>query len=283
MKKLGWIGLGNMGLPMAHNLQKANFPLAVYNRSIEKTTSFNGTNATICNSIAELVEQSDLIFTMLTNDEAVTEVYHTILSLTIAGKIFVDMSTVSQVLSESMAQKIQEQDASFLDAPVAGSTQPAKDGTLIIMVGGAEPTLSVTLPYLQKLGKLVKHLGPNGKGIAAKLSVNYFLSILYQGLAESVLLAEKNGIDRSDYLEIINESAAGSGATKVKTPLLIKEDYPPAFALSLMLKDVLLAQKNGADYPLTSAIVDSYTEAAKSTAEQKDVISIINHLKKFSF
>ncbi len=281
MKKIGWIGLGNMGLPMAHNLEKANFPLAVYNRSIEKTASFNGTNATICNSIAELVEQSDLIFTMLTNDEAVTEVYNTIFSLTIAGRIFVDMSTVSQELSESIAQKIQEKDASFLDAPVAGSTQPAKDGTLIIMVGGAETTLSITLPYLQKLGKLVKHLGPNGKGIAAKLSVNYFLSILYQGLAESVLLAEKNGIDRSDYLEIINESAAGSGATKVKTPLLINEDYPPAFALSLMLKDVLLAQKNGASYPLTSAIIETYTEAAKSTAEQKDVISIIDYLKKF--
>jgi len=281
MKKIGWIGLGNMGLPMAHNLEKANFPLAVYNRSIQKTTSFNGTNATICNSIAELVEQSDLIFTMLTNDEAVTEVYNTIFSLTIAGKIFVDMSTVSQELSESIAQKTQEKDASFLDAPVAGSTQPAKDGTLIIMVGGAETTLSIALPYLQKLGKLVKHLGTNGKGIAAKLSINYFLSILYQGLAESVLLAEKNGIDRSDYLEIINESAAGSGATKVKTPLLIKEDYPPAFALSLMLKDVLLAQKNGAAYPLTSAIIETYTEAAKSTAEQKDVISIIDYLKKF--
>jgi len=281
MKKIGWIGLGNMGLPMAHNLEKANFPLAVYNRSIEKATSFNGTNATICNSIAELVEQSDLIFTMLTNDEAVTEVYNTILSLTIAGKIFVDMSTISQELSESTAQKIEEKGASFLDAPVAGSTQPAKDGTLIIMVGGAESTLSITLPYLQKLGKLVKHLGANGKGIAAKLSINYFLSILYQGLAESVLLAENNGINRSDYLEIINESAAGSGATKVKTPLLINEDYPPAFALSLMLKDVLLAQKNGAAYPLTSAIVETYTEAAKSTTEQKDVISIINYLKKF--
>ncbi len=281
MKKLGWIGLGNMGLPMAHNLEKANFPLAVYNRNIEKTASFNGTNATICNSIAELVEQSDLNFTMLTNDEAVTEVYNTILSLTIAGKIFVDMSTISQELSESIAQKIEEKGASFLDAPVAGSTQPAKDGTLIIMVGGTESTLSVALPYLQKLGKLVKHLGTSGKGIAAKLSINYFLSILYQGLAESVLLAEKNGINRSDYLEIINESAAGSGATKVKTPLLTNEDYPPAFALSLMLKDVLLAQKNGATYPLTSAIVETYTEAAKSTTEQKDVISIINYLKKF--
>jgi len=103
---------------------------------------------------------------------------------------------------------------------------------------------------------------------------------LYLGLAETVLFAENNGIQRSDLLEIINESACGSGATKVKTPLLINGDYQPAFALSLMHKDILLAQKNGVNFALTNAIIETYTQALNSGMGNQDVISVINQLKK---
>lgn len=283
MKKLGWIGLGNMGTPMAKNLEKAGFSVSVFNRTAEKTKPFEETSATISSSVSELVANSDIIFTMLSNDEAIQATYDEIfLAESIEGKIFIDMSTISQQLSESIAEKVNEKGGSFLDAPVAGSTQPAINGALIIMVGGEASALEIARPYLEKLGKLIKHLGPNGKGIAAKLSVNYFLSILYLGLAETVLFAEKTGIERSDLLEIINESAAGSGATKVKTPLLISEDYSPAFSLSLMTKDLLLAQQNGVDYPLTSSILDTYSNAEKSGLGNLDVISIINYLKENS-
>lgn len=283
MKKLGWIGLGNMGTPMAKNLEKAGFSLRVFNRTAEKTKPFEETSATISSSVSELVADSDIIFTMLSNDEAIEATYYEIfLAESIEGKIFIDMSTISQQLSESIAKKVKEKGGSFLDAPVAGSTQPAINGALIIMVGGEASALEIARPYLEKLGKLIKHLGPNGKGIAAKLSVNYFLSILYLGLAETVLFAEKTGIERSDLLEIINESAAGSGATKVKTPLLISEDYSPAFSLSLMTKDLLLAQQNGVDYPLTSSILETYSNAEKSGLGNLDVISIINYLKENS-
>nr|WP_301287910.1 NAD-binding protein [Chryseobacterium sp. S0630] len=129
------------------------------------------------------------------------------------------------------------------------------------------------------MGKSVKHLGENGKGIAGKLSINYFLSTIYQGLAETVLLSEKLGIERSDMLEIINESASGSGATKVKTPLLITDQYAPAFALDLMLKDILLAKNAGADYPLSEALIQTYQNAHDKGFGQDDVIGIINYLK----
>lgn len=281
MKKLGWIGLGNMGTPMAKNLEKAGFSVSVFNRTAEKTKPFEATSATISSSVSELVADSDIIFTMLSNDAAIQATYDEIfLAESIQGKIFIDMSTISQQLSESIAEKVKEKGGSFLDAPVAGSTQPAINGALIIMVGGEAAALETARPYLEKLGKLIKHLGANGKGIAAKLSVNYFISILYLGLAETVLFAEKTGIERSDLLEIINESAAGSGATKVKTPLLISEDYSPAFSLSLMFKDLLLAQKNGADYALTSSILDTYSNAEKAGLGNQDVISIINYLKE---
>ncbi len=280
MKHIGWIGLGNMGTPMASNLSKAGFPLTVFNRSADKTKSFEETNVTIAQNISELVWHSDIIFTMLTNDEAVSMVYEEILGMEeISGKLFIDMSTISEDLSVSIAQKLKQKKASLLDAPVAGSTQPASNGTLTIMVGGDATDLTLALPYFEKLGKYIKHLGTNGKGIATKLSVNYYLSILYLGLAETVLFAENNSINRTDLLEIINESACGSGASKVKTPLLLSEDYKPAFALSLMQKDVMLAQKNGVNFPLTDAIIETYTKALNSGMGNQDVISVINYLK----
>ncbi|MCI4442052.1 MAG: NAD(P)-dependent oxidoreductase [Lentimicrobium sp.] len=281
MKQIGWIGLGNMGTPMASNLSKAGFPLTVFNRSIEKTKPFENTNVTIAQNVSELVTQSDIIFTMLSNDEAVAAVYDEIFGMeAIEGKIFIDMSTISEQLSESIAQRLKQKKASFLDAPVAGSTQPAANGTLIIMVGGDAADLNLALPYFEKLGKFIKHVGVNGKGIATKLSVNYYLSILYLGLAETVLFAENSGIHRSDLLEIINESACGSGASKVKTPLLLNEDYQPAFALNLMQKDIMLAQKNGVNFPLTNAIIETYTKALQSGMGNQDVISVINYLQK---
>lgn len=281
MKQIGWIGLGNMGTPMASNLSKAGFPLTVFNRSTEKAKPFENTNVRIAQNVTELVTQSDIIFTMLSNDEAVEMVYYEILGMeAVEGKLFIDMSTISEQLCVSIAQRLKQKNASFLDAPVAGSTQPAANGTLTIMVGGDADDLSVALPYFEKLGKFIKHTGPNGKGIATKLSVNYYLSILYLGLAETVLFAENNGIDRSDLLEIINESACGSGASKVKSPMLINEDYSPAFALSLMHKDILLAQKNGVNFALTAAIIETYTQALNSGMGNQDVMSIIKYLKE---
>jgi 3-hydroxyisobutyrate dehydrogenase len=277
-EKIGFIGLGSMGHPMAKNLEKAGFSLSVYNRTIEKAEDFKQ-KSVVYNNVSDLVKNSDIIFTMLTNDDAVKAVYDEVLTLDVTGKLFIDMSTVSPEKSHQIATALTIKEASFIDAPVAGSTKPAADGTLIIMVGGKEKDLQRALPYFEKLGKQIKHLGENGKGIAAKLSVNYFISTIYQGLAETILFSDKLGIDRKDMLEIINESASGSGATKIKTPLLISENYQPAFALDLMLKDILLAKDAGADFPLTKTLIESYQSAHDAGFGKDDVIGIINYLK----
>ena len=278
-EKLGFIGLGNMGNPMAKNLEKAGFELSVYNRSIEKTEDFSE-KSKVCKTVSELIQNSDTIFTMLTNDEAVKAVYDEILAQNISGKLFVDMSTISPEKSKEISDSLKIKEAGFIDAPVAGSTKPAAEGTLIIMVGGENQDLERALPYLQKMGKEIKHLGKNGKGIAAKISINYFLSTIYQGLAETILLSDKLGIERKDMLEIINESASGSGATKVKTPLLIDENYAPAFALDLMLKDILLAKNSGADFPLSETLVKTYQSANDEGFGKDDVIGVIQYLSK---
>ncbi|MGJ1416451.1 NAD(P)-dependent oxidoreductase [Sphingobacterium multivorum] len=278
IEKLGFIGLGNMGYPMAKNLEKAGFPLSVYNRNKAKAAGFEE-QSIIREDIGELVDHSDIIFSMLTNDEAVNEVYEKILQREIKGKLFVDMSTISRERCISIATKLKEKGAAFIDAPVAGSTKPATEGTLIIMVGGDPEDLHRARPCLEQMGKSIKHLGENGQGIAAKLAINYFLSTIYQGLAETILFSDKLGIQRSDMLEIINDSASGSGATKVKTPLLVEENYSPAFALDLMLKDIRLAQQAGADYPLLKTLLETYGKAQDQGLGQLDVIGIIESIK----
>lgn len=275
-ERLGFIGLGNMGHPMAANLQRAGFRLSVYNRTPGKATGFER----ISTSAEELVDASDIIFTMLTNDEAADNVYAAILNENIEGKLFVEMSTLSPAKSLSLAAAVRAKGASFVDAPVAGSTQPAKEGTLLIMAGGDASDIERARPYLEKMGKAIKHLGENGKGISTKIAVNYFVSILYLGLAESVLLAEKAGVAREDFLDIINNSAAGSGATRVKTPLLQQGAYPPAFALELMLKDVRLARQAGADYALSATLEQAYEAARAAGFGPQDVISIIDYLQQ---
>lgn len=278
-EKIGFIGLGNMGHPMAKNLENAGFPLTVYNRTAEKAEDFKA-KSKVAETVKDLVESNDIIFTMLTNDDALKAVYEEVLKQNITGKLFVDMSTVSPEISNEIGNAVKIKEASFIDAPVAGSTKPAAEGTLIFMVGGEEKDVERATPYLEKLGKQIKHLGKNGKGLAAKLSVNYFISTLYQGLAETILFSDKLGIERKDMLEIINESASGSGATKVKTPLLIEDDYKPAFSLDLMLKDILLAKNAGADFPLGQTLIETYQSAQNEGFGKDDVIGIINYLKK---
>ena len=277
-EKIGFIGLGNMGHPMAKNIEKAGFPLFVYNRTEEKAADFRE-KSTVCSTIKEVVENADIIFTMLTNDNAVKEVYKDILKNDLSGKLFVDMSTISRETSKEIGDATKIEEAGFIDAPVAGSTKPAAEGTLIIMVGGSEKDLERAKPYLEKMGK-IKHLGENGKGLAAKISINYFLATIYEGLAETILLSDKLGVDRKDMLEIINESASGSGATKVKTPLLLGDDFSAAFALDLMLKDIRLAKDAGANFPTGKSLVETYTKASESGYGNDDVIGIINYLKQ---
>ncbi|WP_293930735.1 NAD(P)-dependent oxidoreductase [Sphingobacterium sp. UBA6645] len=278
-ERIGFIGLGNMGHPMAKNLENAGFPLSVYNRSPEKAADF-AAKSQVCTDIPRLVSESDIIFTMLSNDDAVHAVYETVLQLPIEGKLFVDMSTISQECSTEVAKLLAGSGAGFVDAPVAGSTQPAKDGTLIFMVGSANGYLLKVKPYLDVMGRETLHLGDNGKGIAAKLCINYYLSILYQGMAETVLFAEKMGIAADDMMRIINESASGSGASRVKTPLLVNNEFPAAFALDFMLKDVKLAVNAGADYPMTDTLMKTYQGAHDKGFGEQDVMAVIEYLRK---
>lgn len=280
-QKIGWVGLGNMGNPMVKNLLKANYDVTVYNRTKEKEQELINLGATSAASPQELIEKCDIVFTMLTNDDAVKEVFQNengLLSKPIAGKLIINMSTISPQTSRHLAEISNKHQIAFLDAPVSGSVKPAQDGALIILVGGSTENYERAKPLFDILGKTSLLLGEVGVGSSAKLAINYFLALNIQGLAETVLFAEKNGVSREDMLTIVNEGACGNGITNIKTPSLLANQYPVAFPLKLLYKDLNLAKNEGLDSPLFKPLFESFLQAKNNGLADEDVMAIIKSL-----
>ncbi|MBB2147927.1 NAD(P)-dependent oxidoreductase [Pedobacter gandavensis] len=281
--KLGWIGLGNMGTPMVKNLLKAGFEVVVFNRTRQKEEELIASGATSAINPQSLIETCDIVFTMLADDQAVKAVYEGnegLLTKPSEGKMIIDMSTVSPDTSRYLSGACQAKGIDFLEAPVSGSVKPAQDGTLIILVGGAATAYEKAKPAFEALGKLSVHVGGAGVGSSAKLAINYLLGLNLQGLAETVLFAEKNGVSKSDMLTIINEGACGNGITKLKTPSILNEEYPAAFALKHLVKDLRLAKEAGLDAPLINPLFHSFQEAQQEGLGDEDVMAVIKSLAK---
>ncbi|MBB5637859.1 3-hydroxyisobutyrate dehydrogenase [Pedobacter cryoconitis] len=283
--KIGWIGLGNMGTPMVKNLVKAGFEVMVYNRNQEKTKALQETIAIrVAGSPADLVTETDVIVTMLSDDTAVKEVFlgeNGILSIKPVKDITaVDMSTVSPETTLQLAATCKEHGFSYLDAPVSGSVKPAEEAQLIIMVGGEEEVYQKVKPVFDALGKSSVYLGENGKANVAKLAINLFLGITVQGLAEAVVFAEKNGLAATTLLPLINAGAVGSGMTKMKTENIINNDFKAAFALKLLAKDIRLAGANGLNTPIGLSLSNTLDAAVQKGLGEDDMIAVLKYISE---
>jgi len=282
--KIGWIGLGNMGNPMVKNLVKAGFEVTVYNRNPEKSKALQAeVKVAIAASLAELAGSSDFIFTMLSDDAALQEVYQSETGLLAAVQshqfVAIDMSTVSPETTKLLAALCREKGIDYLDAPVSGSVKPAEEAQLIILAGGEEAVYEKAKPMFDAMGKLSTLLGPNGAGNVAKLAINLFLGITAQGLAEAVVFAEKNGIQSAALLPLINAGAVGSGLTRLKTENIVNDDYKAAFALKLLAKDIRLATENGMDTPIGGALSQTLSGAVEKGFGEEDMIAVLKYLK----
>jgi 3-hydroxyisobutyrate dehydrogenase len=280
--KLGWIGLGNMGNPMAKNLLKAGFELEVFNRSRYKEQDLLESGATSAASIPELIQACDVVITMLSNDDAVKEVFESangLLSQDNPEKLIINMSTVSPETSRYLAKICAARQVRFIDAPVSGSVKPAQDGNLVILVGASDEDYLLAKPIFNVLGKVSIPVGEPGKASSAKLAINYLLGLNLQGLAETIIFAEKNGVRKEDMLSIINEGACGNGITNIKTTSILNDSYPAAFALKHLVKDLRLAKEAGLDSPLINPLHKSYETAQKEGLGDEDVMAIITSLR----
>jgi len=281
--KIGWAGLGNMGTPMVNNLLKAGYTVQVYNRTRDKEKEVLAAGATSAAGLAQLATDNEVILVIVSDDEAAKQIFTApegLLAGDVNGKLFVNISTVAPQTSVFLDERCQEKGAMFMEAPVSGSVKPAQDGTLIMLVGGTEEAHQKAKPILEVLGKLTVHAGPVGAGAAAKLSINYFLGLNLQGLAETVLFAKANGVKTEDMLTIINEGAVGSGITKLKSTSILKGEFPAAFALKHLAKDLRLAKEQGLDTPLSSPLYDSFKQAQDGGLGEEDVMAIYKFLDK---
>jgi 3-hydroxyisobutyrate dehydrogenase len=277
---IGWVGLGNMGNAIVQNLLRNVGIVNVYNRTKEKETEVVQSGARSQESLQQLVHNSSIIFTMVSDDDAVKEVYTGLLSHSPSGKIFVDMSTVSPSTSRYLADTCKNSNNQFIDAPVSGSIKPAQEGTLIIMAGGPADAYEKVKPVFDVIGKRSIHLGDNGAGSSAKLAANYLLGLNLQGLAETVLFAEDNGIRTEDMLTIINEGALANGITKGKSSAILNNDFTAAFALKHLVKDLRLADEQGLRTPLFRPLINSFEEALQNGLGEEDVMAIFKYVRQ---
>lgn len=278
--KIGWIGLGNMGIPMAEQLINAGYAVMVYNRSKDKEASLKEMGASIAQTPQDLITTTDVVIVMVSDDAAIAQIFNGeggLLRVETSGKIIINMSTVSPSISKEMAALCKSNGNFYLDAPVSGSVKQAETGQLVIMVGGEEDVFNQVKPILEKMGKLAKLVGENGAGNSAKLAINSLLALYAQGLAETVLFANKQGIKTSDLLELINNAAIGNIFTKIKGDAIIADHYKAAFALKHIVKDLNLAKAEGISSPLAKTALNTFGDAAAKYGEE-DIIAIIKQL-----
>jgi len=244
VKKIGFIGLGTMGLPMATNLINKGFEVTVYNRTTSKCQPLINQGATIASTPREATHDTDVVITMVSNDDSIRSIYYGedgILEAVCNGMTVIDCSTISPELVKQLAAEVNKRGAHFVDAPVTGSSPAAIDGTLVFMVGGNADIITNQSDIFDTLGKRVLHMGPNGSGAVAKLAHNTMVGINNLALVEGFSIASKSGIPADTFLELVQLGSAGSKAADLKGRKIIDHDFTNQFSLQLMLKDLKLA------------------------------------------
>ncbi|OAB46139.1 NAD(P)-dependent oxidoreductase [Paenibacillus glacialis] len=244
MKKIGFIGLGTMGLPMATNLINKGFEVTVYNRTASKCQPLIDQGATIALTPREATNGTDVVITMVSNDDSIRSIYYGedgILDAVRSRTTVIDCSTISPELVKQLTIEVNKRGAHFLDAPVTGSSPAAIDGTLVFMVGGSADIITNQSDVFDTLGKRVLHMGPNSSGAVAKLAHNTMVGINNLALVEGFSIASKSGIPADTFLELVQLGSAGSKAADLKGRKIIEHDFTNQFSLQLMLKDLKLA------------------------------------------
>jgi 3-hydroxyisobutyrate dehydrogenase-like beta-hydroxyacid dehydrogenase len=267
--KLGFVGLGVMGGEMVARLLEKGHTVTGYNRTREKAERLVERGMKWGDSPRAVVEASDVTFSMVTNSAALGAVVDGpvgILSGLKAGKVLVDMSTVSPSFSREVAAKVREKGADMLDAPVSGSVITLQQGKLSVMVGGRLETFERMKPLLLDIGPKVTHVGDNGLALAMKIAVNLSLAVQMLAFSEGVLLAEKSGIAREVAVDVLTHSVIASPMVQYRGPFVLKMPEEAWFNVNMMQKDMLLALELGQqlDIPMpTTAVTNEFLTAAR--------------------
>lgn len=268
MDRVGFIGLGLMGGPMAANVARAGYPLTVYNRTASKGEPLREMGAEVARSPREIAERSSVVITVLTDGGAVLEVLRGDAGL-LAGAgeamVLIDMSTTGPEAALTIGRAAAARGVKLLEAPVFGSVGPAKEGTLGVMVGGEREIFEAQRDLLGTMGAHIFYMGPQGTGAAAKLCINLMVAAQMVSLAEALTLAAKTGVDVQQMAAVVRASGISSKFLDLKSEKLLQGDYEAAFPLEHMHKDLGLmvraADMAEAAIPTTAVIHQLYTAA----------------------
>jgi 2-hydroxy-3-oxopropionate reductase len=269
-EKVGFIGLGIMGKPMAKNLMEAGYELVLYNRTLKKAQELaEDGEAGVAANPKEVAENSDIIITMLPDSPDVRDVVTEqdgVLEGIEEGNLLVDMSTISPVVTEEVAANLKERGASMLDAPVSGGDVGAIEGTLSIMVGGSEEDFERARPLFDVMGNTVTHVGPTGTGQVTKAANQVVVALIIEAVSEALVLGSKGGVAPEKILEVLSGGLAGNKVMEVKREKFLSHEFDPGFRSELHHKDLGIALAAGREYgvvmPVT-AIVDQMLLAMK--------------------
>lgn len=261
-EKIGFVGLGIMGGPMARNLMKAGFDLVVHNRSRGKAEELASEGAEVAESPREVAKSCGIVFTMLSDPPVVQEVVageDGLLEGAGEGSLLVDMSTSSPVLARELASSAREQGVGMLDAPVSGGDVGAVDGTLSIMAGGSEEDFGRAKPLFEVMGKTVTHVGESGAGQTVKACNQIVVALVIEAVSEALVLGSKAGVAPAKVLNVLSGGLAANSIMQVKREKFLSHDFEPGGKVEFQHKDLGIALEAGKEYgvPLpVTAIVD---------------------------
>ena len=263
MKKIGFIGLGIMGKPMARNLLKAGYPLVAYDIVSATLEPIVAAGAKAGTSSRDVAAQSDIVITMLPNSPEVKQAVlgpDGVLEGARPGLILVDMSSIAPLASREIAEKVRPRGVEMLDAPVSGGEPKAIEGKLAIMVGGPEAIFEQVKDILGVMGSSVTRVGDVGSGNVAKLANQVIVALNIAAMSEAMVLAKKAGVDPEKVYQAIRGGLAGSAVLEAKMPLILKGNFKPGFRIQLHIKDLMnaldTAHAVGVPVPLTSGVLE---------------------------
>ena len=284
--KVGFVGVGLMGLPMVKNIAKHNYPLVVWNRSKKNLKKINKQKIEVCQNIINLPSQCQVIIMMLSNDKVCLEISNKLKKKIKKNQILIDMSSTKQKTAIEIEKKIKSKGGYFLDAPVSGGTLAAKIGKLAIMVGGEKKIFEKTKNLLKSMGT-VAYVGKTGSGQVAKLANQAIVGITIGAVSEALILAESAGADPKAVRKAIKNGFAGSQILEIHGKRILEKNFEPGGKCSTQLKDMKNIIETAKTYkihlPLSEKIKKLYeiiVKEGKSSLDHSALYLLIKKLKK---
>jgi len=275
-----------MGAAIAERLMNLGHELTVWNRTADKTRPLAAAGAKIAATPLQLASFSETVITILTDAAAIDAAYHArdgLLSGSVEGKLFIEMSTVRPETEQRLAAKIREKGATLIECPVGGTVGPAKDGKLFGFVGGEAADVARARPLLGQLCRRVEHVGPIGAGASMKLAINLPLLVFWQAFGEALVLCRPLGLDAARVVDIFADTSGGPNVLKARAAALAaalqgKEAGPITVDVDAMRKDLRTmveeARSLGTTLPVTSSALQCYDEASRAGLGKGDITAI---------